>query len=590
MQTTSTSIYKVTEVTPTLLRIEVVDVEGYHKQPSDKKLSIGSYLKVSDEKGLTIIAIAQSFKVRDAVQASSEEAAKQPVLIIDAQQVGCFEEGVFKRGGQQISIPPSLVETADAADLRLIYAGIDEPKQFAFGTMARFDDVRVIVDGDRFFGKHIGVVGSTGSGKSCTVAKLIQEGVKRSSDQLARSVLNNSHVVIFDVHGEYKSAFPDARQVSVENLALPYWLMNSEELEELFIESQEMNSHNQISQFKLAVIKNKERYNKGRKVTYDSPCYFSLKEVFKFISNLNCATKDAKTRQLAFKVKAEGVEDQYQLFEDIAFEEKVQSKINSGPYEGEFDRFVSRLEAKLHDERLGFLLSPRKEDGSEYQSSDLGTLMGLFTGYSAKQEKNVTVIDLSGIPFEVLSVVVSLMTRLIFDFCFHFQKIKAGDRDMPYLLVYEEAHRYIPRSEGARFGSVKKSIERIAKEGRKYGISLMVVSQRPSEISETIFSQCNNFVAMRLTNPADQQYIKRLLPDSVSAITDSLPVLEKQEAIVIGDAVAVPSWVRVDDISQKPKSDDINFHTEWKRDWFDPEFANVVDMMLNENDAMNESG
>lgn len=582
MPSEESCIYKVTGVTPTLLTVEVVDVEGYHNQPVEKKLSIGSYLKISDDKDLTIIAIAQSFKVRDTAQTEQEAAPRQPVLIIEAQQVGCLENGAFKRGGQQISIPPSRVETATEDDLRLIYAGVEEPRRFSFGTMAQFPGVRVVVDGDRFFGKHIGVVGSTGAGKSCTVAKLIQEGVKPSDGQTAAGVLNNAHVIVFDLHGEYKTAFPSGKHLTVDDLALPYWLMDSEELEEMFIESQEMNSHNQVSQFKLAVIKNKEKYNPGAKVNYDTPAYFSLTEVHRYIRNLNCATKDAKTRELKIKEPVDGVREEYQLFENVTFEEKAPGKVNGGPYEGEFDRFVSRLEARLQDERLGFLLCPAGKDGMEYRTSDLASLLRQFTGYGSSANANVTVVDLSGIPFEVLSIVVSLITRLIFDFCFHFQKSKGGAEEVPFLLVYEEAHRYVPRSEGARYSSVKKSIERVAKEGRKYGISLMVVSQRPSEISETIFSQCNNFVAMRLTNPADQNYIRRLLPDSVSAVTDSLPVLEKQEAIVIGDAVAVPSWVGVDSIRDKPKSDDINFHTEWKKDWYDPGFEAVVRRMRNE--------
>jgi hypothetical protein len=167
------------------------------------------------------------------------------------------------------------------------------------------------------------------------------------------------------------------------------------------------------------------------------------------------------------------------------------------------------------------------------------------------------------------------MTRLIFTFNFHLKKTKTSDDEweLPFLLVYEEAHNYVPQSEGAKYGSVKKAIERIAKEGRKYGISLMIVSQRPSEISETVFSQCNNFVAMRLTNPTDQRYVRRLLPDDLSAITESLPSLERQEVILIGDAVSVPSLVHVDEITDRPDSHDIAFHTEWKLDWLDVDMS-----------------
>jgi len=214
-------------------------------------------------------------------------------------------------------------------------------------------------------------------------------------------------------------------------------------------------------------------------------------------------------------------------------------------------------------------LSPTKGDGAEYGTADLKELMEQITGYG-QDKTNVTILDLSGIPFEVLSIVVSLVSRLIFTLAFHLRrKRQADDQELPFLVVYEEAHSYVPQRQGARFGSVTRSIERIAKEGRKYGVSLMVVSQRPAEISESIFSQCNNFVAMRLSNPTDQQYVKRLLPDNLAAITQALPTLERREAIVIGDAVNVPSLVSIDEITDVPKSQDVKVHTEWQKDWFD---------------------
>jgi len=266
--------------------------------------------------------------------------------------------------------------------------------------------------------------------------------------------------------------------------------------------------------------------------------------------------------------------DEFQLFEKIEFEDKSTGKINSGPYAGEFDRFVPRLETKLNDERLSFLLKPKKLSGTEYRTEDLSDILKQFIGYET-DKNNISIIDLSGIPFEVLSLVVSLISRLVFDFCFYYKGIKK-DKEVPFLLVLEEAHNYIPQSQGAKYHSVKKSIERIAKEGRKYGLSLMIVSQRPSEISETIFSQCNNFVAMRLTNPTDQQYVKRLMPDSVSAITDTLPVLERQEALILGDSIPIPTIVRIKELVDKPASSDIDFRTEWKKDWADILFDDLI--------------
>jgi DNA helicase HerA-like ATPase len=140
---------------------------------------------------------------------------------------------------------------------------------------------------------------------------------------------------------------------------------------------------------------------------------------------------------------------------------------------------------------------------------------------------------------------------------------------MPLLLVYEEAHKYVPKSDLSRYKSSRASIERIAKEGRKYGISLAIISQRPSELSETIFSQCNNFIAMRLTNPEDQNYVKRLLPDTLGSITDILPSLQSGEALLIGEAVVMPSIVKIDRCENEPSSNDIPYLKKWKNEWYD---------------------
>lgn len=569
----------VVAVAPGLIQIEVTSTEEYVNL--DQQLEIGSYLKISDDNDTTVVAIVQSYAIRDRVTESTELADTR--FLIDAQPVGRLDEGRFSRGGKQITIPPTTVAIASDSVLSEIYNTTDSAKQFSFGTLAQNDSIRVYVDGDKFFGKHIGVVGSTGSGKSCTVARILQEGIAPSATQAENGILNNSHIIIFDLHGEYGPAFPDARNIGVDDLKLPYWLMNSEELEEMFIESNEQNSHNQISQFRQAVIENKKRHGAGSHVSYDAPVYFSLTEVVNYLTNLNNEMISKAPGENAPKL-ADGtlIEDRAKhYFEPCTFVDQSASKADkatSGPFNGEFDRFLMRLEARMVDHRLDFLLAPTKTDGvTPFKTDDFLGLLQLLTGYEDPRT-NITIIDLSGVPFEVLSVAVSLMTRLIFTFNFHLKKIaKDDDRELPFLLVYEEAHNYVPQSEGAKYGSVKKSIERIAKEGRKYGISLMIVSQRPSEISETVFSQCSNFVAMRLTNPADQRYVKRLLPDDLAAITGALPSLERQEAIVIGDSLNVPSLVHVDPIVDVPDSRDIDFHTEWKLDWLDVEMQHAIE-------------
>lgn len=587
---TNTDIFRILNVSPNLIQVEVLDFDSFKNQSND--FTIGSYLKISDDNNTAIIAIVQSFKIKDNNSSSSDSVVNPPSFVLDAQPIGFIDEsGKFKRGGQQIAIPPSNVEIADIEVLKGIYANIPENKKFTFATLAQDNSIEVSVDGDKFFSKHIAVVGSTGSGKSGTVTKLLQEGMKSTDNQQSRSVLNNSHILLFDLHGEYVPAFPKATQLNSENLILPYWLMNSEELEEMFIESNEHNSHNQISQFRFAVIENKKKHNPtATNISYDTPAYFSLIEVHTYIANLNCEIIG----------KADGENNQPKLSDGtlisdrkLYYFDKLQTfvtsstakadKASSGPFNGEFDRFVMRLESKINDDRLNFLLKRCKTDGKQYKTEDLAEIIKQYIGYIDTLNSNITIIDLSGIPFEVLSIVVSLISRLIFDFCFYYKSIKTDEKEIPFLLVLEEAHNYIPQSEGAKYNSVKKSIERIAKEGRKYGVSLMIVSQRPSEISETIFSQCNNFVAMRLTNPNDQNYVKRLLPDNISAITDSLPILERQEAIIIGDSLPIPTLVRIKDLGEfKPSSNDINFNTEWQKDWNDIPFTELLKKLKKE--------
>ncbi|MGN6647213.1 MAG: ATP-binding protein [Cytophaga sp.] len=572
-EATNSDIFRILTVAPNLIQIEVIDVDKFKTDTSD--FTIGSYLKISDDSNTSIIALVQSFKIKE-TNVGGETTVTQPTFILDAQPIGFLDDaGKFKRGGQQIAIPPNQVSIADSSILKGIYESTEEGKKFIFSTLAQNNAIDIAVDGDKFFSKHIAVVGSTGSGKSGTVARILQEGIKPTVGQKENGVLNNSHIILFDLHGEYSPAFTKSKKLDINNLILPYWLMNSEELEEMFIESSESNSHNQISQFKNAVTLNKKRHNPIlTKVNYDTPVYFSIDEVYRYISNHNNATKDAKTGELKIKAKIPGVANEFQLFEVIEFEDKISGKINSGPYAGEFDRFVPRLETKLNDQRLSFLLKSEKSGGGEYKTEDLSDILKQFIGYET-DKNNITIIDLSGIPFEVLSLVVSLISRLVFDFCFYYKSIK-DDKEIPFLLVLEEAHNYIPQTQGAKYHSVKKSIERIAKEGRKYGLSLMIVSQRPSEISETIFSQCNNFVAMRLTNPTDQQYVKRLMPDNVSAITDALPVLERQEALIIGDSIPIPTIVKIKSLTEKPASSDINFRTEWKKDWTEIVFDELI--------------
>jgi DNA helicase HerA-like ATPase len=224
-----------------------------------------------------------------------------------------------------------------------------------------------------------------------------------------------------------------------------------------------------------------------------------------------------------------------------------------GPFYGQFTRFLVRLESKLTDKRYEFMFRPKT-----FRSSD--TFAGLLTKiFGMESGKRVTVLDLSRVPFDVINVLVSLLGRIIFDF----NLWNKSRQDFPILIVFEEAHMYLSMT--SRSKAARKTVERIAKEGRKYGVSSMIVSQRPAEISETITSQCNNFIAMRLLNPNDQAYVRKLVPDTLTNLIDILPTLQQGEAFIIGDAVAIPTRVMIDMPNPQPASGDIKFYEKWQK-------------------------
>lgn len=579
---------------PDRVSIEIDGLEILEKNKT--KLQVGKFLKIED--GNHNFAVASINNISG--QKVEKEGSLSWSFIIESSPVGALinNDGHlnFVRGTQVLPVPTESVHVFNDSDLSIIFSN-DGDYNFHVGHLSGNTSVPFCIDGDKFFGKHIGVVGSTGSGKSCAVASLIQKAVGISdAKNTNKDSQKNSHVLIFDIHSEYSSAFSvkDAEnftinQLDVDNLKLPYWLMNSEELESLFIESNEQNSHNQVSQFKQAVILNKERHNPSlSKITYDSPVYFDIEEVYNYICNKNDLTVYEKGSKKLFATLDGEIEfDEGKLWSRINFEtstgngkhKKFDAKVSKdGGFNGEFNRFISRLGTKRNDKRLTFLLDPKMESGEAYKTQDFDKILKQFLGYINKA--NVSIVDLSGIPFEVLSLTVSLVSRLIFDFAFHYSKLKHNSNetnDIPFMVVCEEAHNYIPRVGGAEYKASKKSIERIAKEGRKYGLSLMVVSQRPSEVSDTIFSQCNNFLALRLTNRVDQGYIKALLPDSSSGLIDLLPSLKQGEAFMVGDSVLMPSLVQLPKPNPEPKSASVNVYTEWDSVWKDVAFENVVE-------------
>lgn len=572
---------EVIAVYPDKVKISVEDIAVFS---GGKSIKVGSYLRITDSDDCALIATIENFSIEVTDKAERRH-------IIEALPLGIIDDGKFIRGGDTLTIPPTGVSPATEEDIKKIFEdSVDSKKKFVFSSLATNHDVKVPVDGNRFFNKHIAVVGSTGAGKSHTISKVIQNAV---SEKNGEYTLNNSHIVIFDIHSEYKTSFPNANFLNVNNLHLPYWLLNSEELEEILLDTGERDNYNQSSVFRNLVTENKRKHNpEKRSIFYDSPLRFDIHEVLNALYNIKNETVNAKNESRYMIVDSSytlkdgktdathGIQltaaerlDKY--FENrLEFHQTKSQSISKGDYaDGSLNKFFARFESKVAQERLEFLFGNTSEEAT--LESTLKSLLGY-----CEEKSNVTIIDLSGVPFEVLSITVSLISRILFEHGYYYKVLRssageATNSDAPILLAYEEAHKYVPNSDLARFRASKLSIERIAKEGRKYGVTLLLSSQRPSEISETIFSQCSNFLAMRLTNPSDQNYVARLLPDTLGNLCDKLPTLSAGEALLIGEAVVMPSLVKVDECDLPPSSNDIPYFELWKEEWKELDFSAI---------------
>ena len=495
---------------------------------------IGSYLviPVAHEK---IVGIVSEIKMLTVQNESGEQIIKSDKKVISLQLVGSISNNKFERGIGTYPLVEDDVCLADENDFKIIFEGQERGKNIEIGLFSQNEKFKVLINVDNFFSKHVAVLGTTGSGKSCAVAKILQKVLE----------FKDSHLILLDLHGEYVKAFPNKSNIITgSELEIPYWLLDYDELQDLCIDKSESAAHNQTMIFKEAILKAK-RDSIGKDglgleeiFTIDTPIYFDLNEVHDFIKN--------KNEEMVPGARAE--------------------KEKQGSFYGQFTRFLTRLESKINDQRFAFMFKPKKYTKSEH----LESFMRLLLGRNQDEYKNITVIDLSGIPFEIVEIVVSVLSRLIFDFNF-WNKQK---RECPLCIVYEEAHNYIPRN---RSSIAKMSVERIAKEGRKYGVSLIVVSQRPSELSETVLSQCNNFISLRVTNPDDQNYVKKLVPDQNAELMNMLSILRRGEALIIGEAVVMPVRVLMDLPSPTPDSDDIKFFDKWNNGIKDLNIGEIID-------------
>ena len=418
----------------------------------------------------------------------------------------------FRRGVTRYPGPGSAVFPVSTADLKQIYAA-DDRANVEIGTVYPTKDIRASLYVDAMLGKHFALLGSTGTGKS-TSAALILHKICELAPQ--------GHIVMVDPHGEYSAAFQHSGAIyDVSNLQMPYWLMNFEEHCEVFLTTS--GSERQIDRDILAkcllMARGKSRLGQEiSKLTVDAPIPYLLSDLTNLI-------------QLEMG--------------------KMDRAGDTAPYL----RIKTKIDEIKADPRYGFMFSGMLvADTMQDFISRVFRLPG--------DGKPISIIDVSGVPSEITSVVVAVLSRMVFDFAIW----SRNEPQRPILLVCEEAHRYIPNERNADGSSVGKILSRIAKEGRKYGVSLGLITQRPSDLAEGVLSQCGTIISMRLNNDRDQAFVRAAMPEGARGFLDSIPALRNRECIICGEGVAIPIRVAFDGLeeSKRPASDDPIFSSLWR--------------------------
>ena len=424
--------------------------------------------------------------------------------------------------------------------MNLLSVNVAANERLTLGHFMADETAVAVANGDKFFQRHAAILGSTGSGKSWSVALILERA----------AALKSANLIVFDMHGEYSTLCdgenPIAQQYHIagpgdldgsnpNSLFIPYWLLNREEMLALILDRSDDNAPNQAARFtehvrtlKEQTLKNEGKTEMLETFTVDSPIPYDINSL---LDELNKDDTGTKTGASVKEVK--------------------------GDWNGRLTRFIGRLKAKIDDRRCGFMFQPPKKCNAYGWLEEM--LMKLFS--VSESQRGIKIIDFSEVPSDVLPIITGVLARLLYNIQFWMDK----DARHPLTIVCDEAHLYLPVRDAAEAAEKRalEAFERIAKEGRKYGVSLLVVSQRPSDVSRTILSQCNNFLVLRLTNDQDQSVVKRLLPESMVGITDILPLLDLGEALLLGDSILLPTRIKLDKPTIAPESATRQFWSDW---------------------------
>lgn len=480
----------------------------------------------------------------------------------------------FNRG---VSVFPTLDDEAHIVtedDLAVIY-GTSGPSMVEIGTHAASESLPAMIDLDKIVTRHAAVLGSTGSGKSNTIAGLLKA--------LTSGSFPSARVVVIDPHGEYSAALEQVAKVwsigdPSNSLIVPYWALSFDEFAWFLVDRRTASESLQDTSLREYIFDKKRENSSGLKagamtpeeVTVDSPIPFSIKELWYYFDRKERATYN----EMARTTEALETEGNAETLTSARF--RPPGAGSSAPFKPTtqlgMTTYTTKILARLKDRRFEFLLNQGRYNGSD---KDLSDIIAEWIDH----DKAITVLDLGGIPFEITDLVVGVVTRILFEAMFWGRELPGIGRQRPLLLVYEEAHGYLPRGGSAQFvvGYAGRAVRRIFKEGRKYGVGAVVVSQRPSELDETILSQCGTFFALRLSNSDDQGRIRSTIPDALAGLIDLLPALRTGEALIVGEGVQIPSRVRLPLVEPRPRSNDPDVSKEWKKARIlNPSYAKAV--------------
>ena len=458
------------------------------------------------------------------------------------KKLSSTKQNIFKRAVNTYPEINSKVYLADGKALSIIMNSLENEisseKRLIIGKYASNKTVEAILDGNRFFQRHATIVGSTGSGKSFTVANILEKA----------NELEHANLIVFDLHGEYNE-LSYAEQIKIcdseDGLHIPLWFFNYEEIHSLFIESSEGTSTNQRAAVIKYILEHKKRYLEENMtefsseiITADTPIPFSVKGLKAYLEDEN--------------IKEETTGEVYKTGD-----KKGQEKTKQGQYYGKLTNLITRLQTKIDDKKYGFVFNEDNTVRTDYLKEFVDKIMGL--------DKKIKVIDLSEVPSDMLPIIIGIVTRLVYEVQF-WMSPKTDETRHPIAFICDEAHLYMPRDTTKLKAVENKSLEifeKISKEGRKYGVSLVIVSQRPAELNSTIISQCNNIISLKITNDRDKSAVATMLSDSLVGLVETLPNLDVGECIVIGDSIKLPTKIILDKPKEEPKSSTIDFWDRW---------------------------